>query len=148
LNPDGLEVREDPAREGLGVFAAREFKAGASLGFFSGKETRVRSRMSLQFGAEIFVEPAQDEPLRNLNHCCDPSARFVGRNLVAARDLRPGDAITIDYNLQELELSSPFACNCGSERCVGEVRGWRHLTTEQKASRAARAGSWLSGDSP
>jgi len=124
----GFEVRADAAREGLGVFATKPFKAGECIGFFSGRETNVRSRMSLQFGENFFVEPGETDPFRNLNHACDPSARFEGRDLFAARALRPGDAITIDYNAHEDVLSAPFDCRCGAARCVGTVRGRRALS--------------------
>jgi len=116
-----IEVREDPQRQGLGVFAARALRAGEELGSFSGEITRERSRMSLQFG-EIFVEPGEDEPLRNLNHACDPSAVFRGRTLFAARDLKAGEAVTIDYQAHEDVLSTPFECGCGSPKCRGWIR--------------------------
>jgi hypothetical protein len=117
-----VEVREDPLRQGCGVFATRTLAKGERLGFFSGAITPARTRMSLQFG-DIFVEPAPEEPLRNLNHACEPSAVFRGLELFAARDLAPGEAVTIDYNVHETELASPFDCRCGSPRCVGRVRG-------------------------
>jgi SET domain-containing protein len=122
-----FEVRADAAREGLGVFAARPLAAGETIGFFSGRETNARSRMSLQFGENLFVEPGETDPLRNLNHACEPSARFEGRELFAARDLQSGEAITIDYNAHEDVLSAPFECRCGAKDCVGVVRGWRSL---------------------
>lgn len=115
-------VREDPDRQGRGVFAARAVVAGERLGFFSGDETRTRSRMSLQFG-EVLVEPAPGEPLRHLNHACEPTARFRGRELFAARDLAPGEAVTIDYNAHETTMTEPFECRCGAPGCVGRVKG-------------------------
>jgi len=117
-----VEVREDRERQGLGVFAARAVAKGGRLGYFSGDETTARSRMSLQFG-EVIVEPAPGEPLRHLNHACEPTARFEGRELFAARDLEPGDAVTIDYNAHESEMTEPFECRCGAPGCVGRVQG-------------------------
>jgi SET domain-containing protein len=119
-----LEVRDDRERQGKGVFATRAVAAGERLGFFSGTETLARSRMSLQFG-DVIVEPAPEEPLRHLNHACEPSGVFRGRELFAARDLRAGDAVTIDYNAHEEEMAEPFACACGSPRCPGIIRGGR-----------------------
>jgi hypothetical protein len=133
-----IEVREDRERQGLGVFATRAIAPGERLGFFSGEESPARSRMSLQFG-EVIVEPAPDEPLRHLNHACEPTAAFGGRNgreLFAARALAAGEAVTIDYNAHEDELSEPFACRCGSARCPGEIRG-RHVVAATPILRKA-----------
>jgi SET domain-containing protein len=85
--------------------------------------------MSLQFGPERHVEPAEDHPLRFLNHACEPNAAFGNgelgrdRDLFAVRAIAPGAEITFDYNAHEDELSHPFECRCGSARCVGTVRG-------------------------
>jgi hypothetical protein len=99
--------------------------------------------MSLQFGASLFIEPGLEDPFRNLNHACSPSACFIGRDLHAYRDLHVGDAVTLDYNLHEEELASPFQCKCGAEGCVGTIQGWKYLSDAQKLPRLARAGAWL-----
>ncbi len=139
----GIEVRVDPERQGWGVFAAAEFPAGARLGFFTGQVSPRRSRMSLQFGRDLFIEPGPDDPFRNLNHACYPSARFVGRNLHATRDLHVGEAITIDYSLHEDELASPFPCKCGEVGCMEMVGGWNSLPDALKQKRLNHAGEWL-----
>ena len=143
-NPPPIEVREDAARQGRGVFATRALEKGERLGFFNGAETARRSRMSLQFGDALFVEPDLEEPLRHLNHACAPSAVFRGRALFAARDLNVGEAVTIDYNAHETELSEPFDCSCGTPACPGKIRGWNSLSAEQRFSKT-QAGGWLRG---
>jgi hypothetical protein len=142
----GVEVRPDPETGGLGVFAITPFKAGSWLGFFSGYATGVRSQMSLQFGRDLFIEPGAEDPLRNLNHACSPSARFEGRDLHADLDLDSGDRITIDYTLHEDRMASPFPCKCGSPGCLGQVQGWAFLSPGQKEARHARAGAWLTAN--
>jgi len=112
-----------PVGEGHGVFAARPLAAGAMIGTFTGTETAVRSRMSLQFGPGLHVEPGADEPLRYLNHACTPTAVFRGRTLYAARDLATGTEITIDYTAHEDDLSHPFVCRCGAPGCPGLIQG-------------------------
>jgi hypothetical protein len=139
----GVTVRPDPRSKGLGVFATAPLPAGTWLGTFTGDPSPVRSRMSLQFGPDLFIEPDPLEPLRNLNHACEPTAGFVGRDLFARRALEAGEPVTIDYNLHEPELAIPFACACGSQGCVGEVQGWRFLGAEEKALRRPSAGAWL-----
>jgi hypothetical protein len=111
--------------EARGVFASRDFVHGDFIARFEGAETAQRTRMSLQFGPERHVEPAEDHPLRFLNHACDPNAVFQDRDLFAAKPIASDEEITIDYNVHEDELSHPFECGCGSPACVGWVRGRR-----------------------
>ncbi|HEX2613401.1 MAG TPA: SET domain-containing protein-lysine N-methyltransferase [Fibrobacteria bacterium] len=112
-----------------GVFAVRAFAPGDFIARFEGIDTAERTRMSLQFGHERHVEPAEENPLRFLNHACEPNAAFGNgdpardRDLFAVRAIAPGTEITFDYNAHEDELSHPFECRCGSARCVGLVRG-------------------------
>lgn len=121
---EGFPVRVgERAGAGKAVFAARALAAGGFIARFEGTETAQRTRMSLQFGPERHIEPAEDCPLRFLNHACEPNAAFRGVDLHAARDIPAGAEITIDYNAHEEMLSHPFACRCGSPACVGTVRG-------------------------
>jgi hypothetical protein len=126
-----------------GVFAARDFGAGAFIARFEGTETTVRTKMSLQFGPERHIEPAENHPLSFLNHACSPNAEFFGTDLVARAEIPAGAEITIDYNCHEPELAAPFACHCGTRDCAGLVRGWRHLDASQRAARRDRAGRWV-----
>ena len=79
------------------------------------------------------------------NHACDPSA-FVDFSdpkrpvLRALRELSPDDEVTIHYGATEYDMQSPFACDCGSDACVGLMRGYRHLAEET----AKRIEPWLS----
>jgi hypothetical protein len=136
-------VRIARVGSGLGVFAARDIEAGERIGDFEGTETATRTRMSLQVGSNRHIEPGEHQPLRYLNHACDPNAAFVDRELRARVDIPAGAEITIDYNCHESELASHFACLCGAASCVGIVKGWDRLTAAQKHARRDRAGTWL-----
>jgi hypothetical protein len=69
-----------------------------------------------------------------LNHACDPSAAldFGALEVFALRPIAAGELITFDYNTSEWDMHEPFACLCGSPRCLGEIRGFRYLTQEQR----------------
>ena len=59
-------------------------------------------------------------------------------------DIGAHQELTLDYNASEYELlGGTFTCSCGSPACVGEVRGWRHLSGAQRAARAERCQPWL-----
>jgi hypothetical protein len=141
-----VEIRSDKTPEGKGVFATTEFTNGAFIGFFDGKLVKNRTQMSLQFGRDFHVEPSDETPFRHLNHSCDANSRFLGRNIYAWRDIHPGEEITIDYNCNEWELVSPFKCNCRSTACLGQIKGFKYLTEEQKRQRNGMICSWVRDD--
>jgi hypothetical protein len=76
---------------------------------------------------------------RYLDHACDPSTVIRDREVIAVRDIAEGDGVTFNYNTTEYDMAEPFRCRCGSARCVGMVRGARHLTPAQRA----RLARWL-----
>ena len=141
----GPDVRADTLADGQGrgVFAVRTFESGEFIGYFEGRISKTRTRMTLQFGRDLHVEAREDGALRFLNHACHPKAVFRGRDLYAARDIAEGEEIRIDYTCHEFELACPFDCHCGAEDCIGRVRGYRHLSDAQKQVRADRIGNWL-----
>jgi SET domain-containing protein len=57
------------------------------------------------------------------NHSCDPNTAFVGLNLVAQRDIRHGEELTVDFSTFYDRHMTPFECACGSPRCRGRIVG-------------------------
>lgn len=56
-----------------------------------------------------------------VNHSCDPNTISTGYGFeIAIRDIAPGDEITDDYGL--LNIEQVMACNCGSSRCRKRIR--------------------------
>lgn len=130
------------------LVANRTFAPGETILEVSGIVQTVPSRYSIQIGIEQHVEqPAgtpRDEdrtryPWRYLNHSCSPNAALEGRVLRAAKPIARLEEITFDYLTTEFDMATPFACGCGAKACVGEVRGFRHLTTEQRMRVLPRA---------
>ena len=62
---------------------------------------------------------------RFLLHCCDPNLGINVENLdvLALKDIFPGEYLTIDYAATEDRVASQFACNCGAPNCRGWVTG-------------------------
>ena len=81
------------------------------------------SRDSVQIGRDrhLRVPP----PLGFMNHACHPSVRIdvLSLQVVALRDLRPGDEVTFFYPSTEWSMAEPFACHCGASDCQGLVSG-------------------------
>ncbi len=77
---------------------------------------------------EVWVTWSPDpEAWKPINHSCDPSAWLEGLDVVARRDLEPGDEVTLDYATFCTEPMRSFECACGAARCRGEIRGTDYL---------------------
>jgi uncharacterized protein len=124
---ENVIVKPSPI-DGLGVFAARDFKAGEVV--FDTSEIRLVSDEHplgegeeerhcdwLADGRQILLP----EPARYTNHSCSPNAWKEYRNVVrrcttARRDIRAGEEITHDYCIDGFG-DVVWECNCGSPRC-------------------------------
>jgi hypothetical protein len=122
-----VTVKPSPI-DGLGVFAARDFRAGEEI--FDVSEMRVVTEEEplregeeewhcdwLADGRQIFLP----EPARYINHSCDPNAWKEYRNVVrrcatARRDILAGEEITHDYRIDGFG-DVVWECNCGAARC-------------------------------
>lgn len=59
------------------------------------------------------------------NHSCAPNTAYVGLDVVATREIAPGEELTLDYGDLLDEGSEPFMCRCGAPGCRGLIRGTR-----------------------
>ena len=134
----GVLVTHDERR----LVTVRAVGAGEKLFYIDGRERSTPTRFSVQVGRGVHLDQddarnADDRvaryPWRYMNHHCEPSTEIRDRYVIARRDIAGGEDVTFDYNTTEYDLAEPFACRCGSARCVGVVRGARHLTAEQRA---------------
>lgn len=143
LKSPSVEVKSQGTLQEHGVFAKQKFRKCDFIGFFEGEEVYNRTNMSLQFAPNFYVEPSLTTPFRNLNHSCDANAFLWDRNLYARRQIDKDQEITIDYNCSEFELFAPFQCNCGTEACVGCIRGYNFLSQDERERRREWVPSWL-----
>lgn len=122
------------AIEGLGLFAARPFRAGERI-----RRINVVREVTPDAPLRPELGERQDHcdypdgrvvlfgyPDRHINHSCDPNAYALYEGaatyLVARRDTAAGDEITCDYNIN-ITGGSSWPCHCGAERCRGETTG-------------------------
>lgn len=69
-----------------------------------------------------------------LNHSCDPNCGIRGNlQIVAIRDIEPGEEVTFDYAMTE---SSDYSmdCKCGSKNCRKIITGedWRDRELQRR----------------
>ena len=88
-----------------------------------------RAYTSVQVSEEHDMELKSD--LVYCNHSCDPSVIFDTSKLevrvASDRPLRRSQDVTFFYPSTEWSMTQPFQCNCGSERCLGMIKGAEDL---------------------
>lgn len=74
--------------------------------------------------------------IKYINHSCDPNLYFDSASCTfkARFDIEQDEEITFNYNTTELSMACPFTCHCGADHCFQEIKGYEHLSIEQKAA--------------
>lgn len=121
--------------EGRGIFAARSIKknsviflvAGPVIHYLFEPDYRIGSNW-LQVAANTWKMPLKGNPWHCINHSCDPNAGLLGENqVVAMRDIKRGEEITIDYAITEGSRRWRMNCRCGAPGCRRVIRSVRFL---------------------
>ena len=77
-----------------------------------------------------WIDP--DKPFKFLNHSCNPSAGVRGKvELVALRDMKEGEEITVDYSTIEGDPRWEMPCACKQANCRKIIRSIHFLPEEQ-----------------
>ena len=138
-------VRIGRTRVGKGVFARRRYLASTVIGEIRGdviEDPDYGSRYCMDIGGGCVLEP--HAPFRYVNHSCEPNCEFdffdltpAGESqtqrhvfLLALREIKPGEELTIDYNWS---ADTAIPCRCEAPTC----RGWI-VTPDQLATVTAR----------
>ena len=134
-----VEIRTSPFH-GKGMFATAPIKQGETVVIWGIKEyyrtkedaekAAVKGKIYDQLDENLFVieDPTKrdDEPTHFMNHSCNSNVWMKDEvTLVARKDIKVGEEITIDYALFEStdEWIGPWECICGSEYCRGKYTG-------------------------
>jgi len=126
-----------PARSGgKGVFAKAECTKGKQLFVVQG--TAVKAPYGpdyhigprwLAVGQETWVVPSRCDLWWYINHSCKPNAGLKGgRRVIAIRDIKPGDEITIDYSTTEADPYWRMECSCGESNCRRVIRSIQYFS--------------------
>jgi len=127
------EMRPAPGA-GFGSFAVSPIAAGTLVATFGGtlmdrsifdRQDAERRSRSIQIEEDSFLlGPVVREPGDAVNHACDPNCGMGGAaQVVAMRDIAPGEALTFDYAMADGSNYDEFDCACGSAACRGKVTG-------------------------
>jgi hypothetical protein len=126
--PDAsLEVCDTDSEYGLGVRTLVGRRKAEVIHHFTGVVTPELKQHTLQVSPGLHI--SETKIIGFLSHSCEPDCRLdMDRSeLVALRDIRAGDLLTIDYAETEDVLYRQFACHCGAAGCRRWITG-RHET--------------------
>ncbi|MDD5669095.1 MAG: SET domain-containing protein-lysine N-methyltransferase [Candidatus Omnitrophica bacterium] len=70
-----------------------------------------------------------------LNHSCSPNCGVKGQfAIVAMRDIKKGEELSLDYAMIDVDPSVTFSCFCGAKKCRKTVRGndWKNPVLQKR----------------
>lgn len=73
----------------------------------------------------IWIDPLK--PHKFLNHSCNPTAGMRGLTIIAIRDIKEGEEITVDYSIIEGDPRWELKCLCNEKGCRGIIRSIHYL---------------------
>lgn len=138
---------------GYGIYAKQEIKKGEIV--FSGEERSQRivtrrfveknwnedekeifRRYAYPVSNEVFLlwddDPSGWAPQ---NHSCKPNTVCNGLNVVALRNIKKGEELTLDYAVFLDEHMESFVCRCGADNCRGLITGTTHNSVTERELR-------------
>lgn len=123
---------------GRGIFSAKDIKRGEVICVIKGTKffkvnKNVKDALShpdwVGFKMNNWVDPAV--PFKYLNHSCIPNSAVKGKvTLVALRDIKKGEEVTIDYSIIEADFRWHMKCHCGNKNCRGVIKSIQWLPRE------------------
>jgi hypothetical protein len=125
MNTD-VEIKQSPI-DRVGVFAKKDFNAGdvvlvwdtshviEDINRLSEAENDALARYKNTW---ILMQ----EPMRSVNHSCEPNTRSDDGKDVAIRYIPAGEEITTDYRA-EMKTGERMECRCGTPSCKGYILG-------------------------
>jgi hypothetical protein len=124
------EVREDAASLAKSLYSIVSFGKGDIICDFSAAAIlKTPTYLTVQTGVEEHIH-LKPEFLKFINHSCDPSVFFDTQSmqLVALKDIVPGDEFTFFYPSTEWNMAQPFDCLCGSDKCLKNISGAAYMS--------------------
>lgn len=135
MNEQVVRVKLDHGPFGELIRAVKPIRAGEVIFYLSGEIVGHPTKYTIQLDETRHVVTANGL-WKSMNHACEPNVRIdvTTREMIAIRDLAPGEELTFNYNTTEWDMASPFGCGCGAPTCAGTIRGFKYLSAEQRAA--------------
>ncbi len=126
------EVRQKVSNDQNALFALQPFQSGDVIADFSaGTIAAEPTYLTVQLGVRkhITLQPAF---LQYINHSCNPNVFFntTTMQLVALKLIQEGEELVFFYPSTEWRMTQSFNCYCGSNCCIGKIRGAFYLSKD------------------
>lgn len=137
-------------KHGLGIKVVEKIIKGEDVLVYGGliiHSTEIKEYWELmghigtQIDDNFFIVPANRDEIINtgtINHSCDPNTGFKDQiQLIATKDINPGEELTLDYAFCESSHPMNFACTCGSEHCRKIITNndWKIVKLQKKSGK-------------
>jgi len=145
-----VEIRKSPL-QGRGMFAKEEIEKGevvviwgaTATNIFTEDEIRAgkaRKHSSVQIEDGLYLAGEIDDPNVDsdlINHSCDSNTWMQNAvTLIARRDIKTGEELTVDYALWETDEKwmGDFDCKCSTQVCRKQITGndWKLHSVQQR----------------
>lgn len=115
------------------LHATSFFDAGDTIcAFGANKILDTPNYLTVQTGEDkhITLDP---EFLQYINHSCNPNVFFntTSMELVALKEIQPGDEMMFFYPSTEWKMEQPFDCFCGTNQCLHRIQGAFYLSKKE-----------------
>lgn len=135
-----LLVTKSKLCDGQGLFTLMEINKNKIIAEVKGRMiygdlTNIHNPYALQLDFNKYIIP--NNITRYINHSCNPNCKIEISNkkvyLKSIRNISAGEELTYDYNTTEYDMGiDQFECQCGSNNCIGKVKGFRYLPLQRR----------------
>lgn len=131
---NNLEIKNSNTH-GKGVFSKKNFKRGDLVFILKGKVVNwsVTNQKESLYGPNWIGLTKHkwldvSSPGVYLNHSCNPNCGIKGRvKIVALKDVKAGEELTIDYSITEMDRLWYMNCNCREKSCRKKIMSIQFL---------------------
>jgi uncharacterized protein len=125
---------------GKGLFTSVDIKKGQLIFTWEGEKKVLVGKYPwwmgsrwLQVGKHEYIDTARYSPGWYVNHSCNPNAGVKGSiDIVAIRDIKAGEQVTVDYSLSMDSPGESMICHCGQKNCRTLILSYEHLPAALK----------------
>ncbi len=134
MNEKDFVVEDKGDGKEFGVYSLRDYSKGELITIVSGEIVDEPGLHTLQLTPDKHLHDPHFTGV--LLHACDPKAVIIPekREVWARRDIRAGDAITVDYRTTEDRIVKQFPCSCGEPNCRRWIMGRKETINEEGAA--------------
>jgi SET domain-containing protein len=121
---------------GNGLFADENIKRNEFIGYIKGS-IHIKNNKNqtdsvaypdwVGFKKNAWIDPLP--PFKYLNHSCEPNCGIRGtKTVVAMRDIKKNEELTLDYAITEVDPAWYIICTCGNKSCRKKITAIQTLS--------------------